>query len=292
MAYQQIRYRTAREFSERIVTALETCGAAAVTIESAGQHAHFDSANPMDPDWPEVIVSGLFPREVDPLVVQAEVERSCDRAGTPQIEWLADRDWETAWLDQYRPIQISAGLWVCPSWLAPPDPGAVNVIIDPGLAFGTGTHPTTALCLEWLATAPLKDRHVLDYGCGSGILAIAALKLGAAGAMAVDVDERALATARANAASNEVADRIEVLDPAAIPRGYTANIVLVNILADVIIELAPDLSRLTAADGTIILTGVLTTQLNSVQRAFSDSFKLHTIRRDEWCLIIGRRPMT
>ncbi len=179
---------------------------------------------------------------------------------------------------------------MCPSWTTPPDPQATNIVLDPGLAFGTGSHATTAMCLQWLAGAELVGQTVLDYGCGSGILAIAALKLGATRVIAVDIDPRALSATRDNARLNQVADaRLQILAPEQLPDDTRADIIVANILAGTIVELAPVLTRTLARGGTILLSGILESQMDKVQSAFDPGFHFAARQRDEWGLLVGRR---
>lgn len=192
-------------------------------------------------------------------------------------------------MDRYHPIKVGRGLWICPSWREPVEPDAVNVILDPGLAFGTGTHATTALCLEWLAELDLHGRQVIDYGCGSGILAVAALKLGAARAWATDLDPQALEVARENAARNQVVDRLSVCEPAQLPMGLQGDVVVANILATALVELAPMLIACTRNHGQIALSGIMAHQADDVADAYRDTFELARRNREDWVLLTGRK---
>jgi ribosomal protein L11 methyltransferase len=212
----------------------------------------------------------------------------CDPPGWT-VERLEDRLWERAWMDHFTPMRFGADLWVVPSHMEPPEPGAVNLRLDPGLAFGTGTHPTTALCLEWLAENPPRGFEVIDYGCGSGILAVAALKLGAARVHGVDNDPQALEASRTNARANDVAGGLRLSGPDE-PDPPAADLVLANILANVLIELQPRLSRATRPGGQIVLSGILNDQAGSVMAAFEDDFILEPpLQREDWVCITGMR---
>jgi ribosomal protein L11 methyltransferase len=209
----------------------------------------------------------------------------------PRIETIADRAWERVWLDDFRPTRFGRRLWVCPQGQPAPDPAAVVVDLDPGLAFGTGHHPTTALCLEWLDGTQLAGRTVLDYGCGSGILAIAALKLGAGLAIALDHDPQAIEATRANAERNGVAERMVLCLPEGLaglgPR-LPAELVVANILAGPLVELAPTLLRLLKPGGRIALSGVLAHQVGPVCAAYAAGVELGPTRlREDWALIEG-----
>ncbi|MNC84664.1 Ribosomal protein L11 methyltransferase [compost metagenome] len=189
--------------------------------------------------------------------------------------------------DQFAPIRISQRLWIVPSWHAPPDPGAINLLLDPGLAFGTGSHPTTRLCLNWLERMVRGGETVLDYGCGSGILAIAAMKLGAARADGVDIDQQALLAARANALHNRVQ---ATFHGAADAVQHPAQIVVANILAHPLIVLAPLIARLTARGGVLALAGLLAGQEEEVRAAYAPWFDFEVPGQDEgWMLLSGTR---
>lgn len=290
MSWLQISYRSKRELGGHISAVLEACGAIAVSMQNAGTDDHFDAAFPENPEWSEVYVGGLFEHGVDPESITASVVQQVGNSETQlfRVDELPDQDWTQAWSRTCRPIRITDRLWVCPSTNEPPDTDAVNIIIDPGLAFGTGTHPTTGLCLEWLANADLSGINVVDYGCGSGILAIAAVRLGAAHAWAFDIDPVALSATRYNAKRNDVDDRITVVaaDDAKV---QGADIVIANILANVIVSLATNLTALVRPRGTILLTGILDSQVKRVEKAFSGKFEFTRHRRRDWNLLVGPR---
>jgi ribosomal protein L11 methyltransferase len=268
---------------------LEACGAIAVSMENAGGDDVFDVAFPQNPEWSEVYISGLFAHGVDPERITASVVQQIGDSETQlfRIDELPEKDWTQAWLRTCRPMCITDRLWICPSSTEPPVPDAANIIIDPGLAFGTGTHPTTRLCLEWLANADLSGKQVMDYGCGSGILAIAAVKLGATHAWAVDIDPHALTATRYNAKRNHVEGRITVVasdDTSVKP----ADIVIANILANVIVSLEATLAALVCPQGTILLTGILDSQVERVCKAFLGKFEFERHRHQDWSLLVGR----
>lgn len=207
-----------------------------------------------------------------------------------KIEQLEDKDWEREWMDNFHPMLFGERLWICPSWRPVPDPEAVNVMLDPGLAFGTGTHPTTALCLQWLDGLDLRGKTVIDFGCGSGILAIAALKLGAAQAIGIDIDPQAIQASRDNAQRNGVADRLALYLPQAQPRELHADVVVANILAGPLRELAPLIIDLPRPGGFLGLSGILASQAQSGAQAYAAAFALDPVaEKDEWCRITGQR---
>ena len=190
-------------------------------------------------------------------------------------------------------MKFGQKLWICPSWREVPDPNAVNVMLDPGLAFGTGTHPTTSLCLQWLDSLDLKDKTVLDYGCGSGILAIAALKLGAKSVIGVDIDPQALQASRDNAERNHVSEQLSLFLAKDLPANLEADIVVANILAGPLKELEPNIEILVKPNGLVGLSGILATQADSVYQAYQADFQLDPIvTLDEWCRITGKKSQS
>ncbi len=290
MSWLRISYRCGRDLGDRIGERLEACGAIAVSVTNAGAEESFDAGYPGDPEWSEVYVSALFAPGTDPGTVAASVigNSGGDKCIQPlRIDELAEQDWVRAWSQDCRPTRITDRLWICPSSVEPPVADAANIIIDPGLAFGTGTHPTTRLCLQWLATADVDGKSVVDYGCGTGILAIAALMLGADHAWAIDIDRHALAAARYNARRNHVADKLTVLQSADIGL-EPVDVVIANILANVVVGLAPNLTALVQPGGTILLTGILDSQVERVRAAFSEKFEFVPHRRQDWTLLVGR----
>ncbi len=290
MPWLQIKIPAARAEADSLADALTACGALSVTIQDASDEPRLQGACEPAPLWSKNHVTGLFPAEVDARAVLAALRHALGRQDLAhELALLEDTDWARAWMAHYRPVQIAANLWVTPSWCDPPDPRAVNVVLDPGLAFGTGTHPSTALCLEWLARQPLGGCRVIDYGCGSGILAIAALKLGAAHAIGVDVDAQALDTSRENAARNGVAERYRACLPAALTSDERADVLVANILGATLVELAPELAARVAPSGRIALGGILAEQADDVRRAYAPHFALNPGERDGWVLLAGPR---
>lgn len=267
-------------------------GALSVTLADAADTPILEPLPGATPLWPEVKLSALYDPDVDREALTAAL-REALAAPTlaPRYEELADRPWEREWLKDFRPMRFGRRLWIVPGGQAlPPDAGdAIVVELDPGLAFGTGTHATTALCLEWLDGAPLAGARVFDVGCGSGILAIAALVLGAAQADAMDIDPQALLATRENAARNRVTRRLEVRDAQA-PWQSGYDVVLANILAEPLIELAPRLAAATRTHGSVVLSGLLTAQAGAVASAFEPWFDMETPReREGWAGLVGRR---
>ena len=206
-----------------------------------------------------------------------------------RIEQLEDRDWAREWLKDFKPMRFGTRLWICPTAYTPPEPDAVNLSLDPGLAFGTGTHATTALCLEWLDGHDLRDRLVVDYGCGSGILAIAAARLGAREVWAVDNDPQALVASRDNAARNGVMDRLHICLPPAFP-ALQADVLLANILAGPLVSLAQLFAACLRPGGRLVLSGILKTQEPDIRRAYQADFaELEVASKDDWIRVSGIR---
>ena len=241
--------------------------------------------------WSHTRVTGLFDAATDIQVVKQALQGLLHTNILPEcrLTALEERDWVRAWLDDFQPMRFGRRLWVVPGELTPPDPAAINLRLDPGLAFGTGTHPSTALCLEWLEGQSLTDRTVLDYGCGSGILAIAAALLGAERVWAVDIDPQALIATDCNAATNAVGQHLEIHPPEALPN-LKAEVVLANILAGPLIALAPRLAELTAPGGRLALAGLLTLQMEEVRTAYDPWFDFDQPRlREDWTLLSAVR---
>lgn len=266
--------------------ALLSAGAASITLEDAGDDPVLEPPPGATPLWPRVRIKALFDAGTDPDALRASFPAA-------SFEHIADRAWEREWLKDFRPMRFGQRLWICPGGQRPqldesvPEPCLIE--LDPGLAFGTGTHPTTALCLEWLDGAPLRGRFVVDYGCGSGVLAIAALKLGARAALAIDIDPQALIATRDNAARNDVAERLTVGGPGA-AQSAPADVLLANILAEPLLELAPALAERVAAGGTVVLSGILQSQAAPVASRYAAWFDMRPATvRDDWALLYGVR---
>lgn len=277
---------------EQLEDALLQAGALAVTLEDAGDQPVLEPAPGETPLWAHTRVTGLFDAQTDIEIVKGQLRRFLHAPILPEcrLTALEERDWVRAWMDNFHPMRFGQRLWICPTHSDPPEPTAVNIRLDPGLAFGTGTHPTTALCLDWLDGADLAGQTVLDYGCGSGILAIAAAKLDAKRVWAVDIDPQALLASDDNASENEVEDRIELADPAELPGNLRVNVLLANILAGVLVRLAPEFSRRVQSGGRLVLAGILEQHADAVQAVFTRDFTfVPPRRRGDWVLLEGTR---
>lgn len=290
MPWLQVRFPAEREQTQRLSNALEEAGAISVSIEYMGDDSWVESDWDEAPVWAHSRVTALFPEHTDMDLLLGRLRQAGVEPPVPTIDLLADEDWASSWMAHYKPLQIGARLWICPSWIAPPDPRAVNVILDPGMAFGTGDHPTTALCLEWLAEQNLNNnKDIIDYGCGSGILSIAALKLGARSALGVDIDAQALDVSRRNAVLNGVSERFTTLLPDALPVNADADIVIANILARPLVDLAPRIMACVRPGGRLALSGLLREQEDMVRPHYETRFTFERRRRGEWILLAGRK---
>jgi ribosomal protein L11 methyltransferase len=268
MSWLQAHVRIDPAHAERVEAALEAAGAVSVTLVDAADDPVLEPAPGATPLWAQVRVTGLFDGAGGADALRATLGDALDAGGALRIEPLEEKVWERAWLEHFRPMRFGRRLWVIPGGqTAELAEGDVAVVLDPGLAFGTGTHATTALCLEWLDSLDLAGRRLIDVGCGSGILAVAALKLGAAQAVAIDHDPQALLATRENAARNGVADRLTVIGADA-PPPEPADVVVANILAGTLIDLAPRILAMVRPGGRLALSGILADQAEAVATAY------------------------
>jgi len=278
--------------AEELGDALTGNGAVSVTFQDTHDNPVFEPLPGETRLWGDTDVIGLFDAETNMPDVIKGLERHplLNPGFRYKIEQIEDKDWEREWMDNFHPMRFGQRLWICPSWRDIPDPDAVNVMLDPGLAFGTGTHPTTALCLTWLDGLDLIGKTVIDFGCGSGILAIAALKLGAAKAIGIDIDPQAIQASRDNALRNGVSERLSLYLPHQQPDKLSADVVVANILAGPLRELAPLISILPVTGGHLGLSGILASQASGVSEAYQETFILDPIaEKEEWCRITGIR---
>jgi ribosomal protein L11 methyltransferase len=297
MPWLELSITTRAADQERIELALEEVGALAITLldadaDTPNERAVLEPGVGEMPLWGELVLSALFAADVDRAGLLAVLGDLAPDLSPERIAFrdVADEDWTRAWMDQFEPMRFGERLWIYPSTIEPPvDTHAAIVRLDPGLAFGTGTHPTTALCLEWLDGIDLRNRSVLDYGCGSGVLAIAALKLGAARVIGVDNDPQALAASRDNAGRNGVADKLELVDAADFV-GIAVDVLVANILAGPLGELAPRFAACVKPGGALALSGILHGQEDELLPRYRDAFRdLVVTRREDWVRIDGVR---
>jgi len=291
MPWLQLILNATANNAERLSELLTEAGAIAVTLRDRGAAPLYEPAPGTVPLWQDTEVVGLFSdaAALDAAMVQLRAALGVDAASETRVEPLEDRDWVRAGRAGFAPTCFGGRLWICPSWSPIPEPDAVNVILDPGLAFGTGTHATTALCLDWIANANVNDTEVIDYGCGSGILAIAAARLGARCVWVVDNDPQALHATNENAALNGVQEQVITSTPAYLPP-LQADMLLANILAGPLLELAPRLASLVRTGGDIVLSGILNDQAQPVRSAYAQWFDMGpAMEREGWVRLHGTR---
>jgi ribosomal protein L11 methyltransferase len=291
MPWLQLRLAIAPEQAEGLEDALLGVGAVSVTFMDAEDQPIFEPDLGTTPLWSHTHLLALFEDDVEEANLLAHLQLLIGgQLPSYQLERIEDQDWERSWMDSFHPMRFGHRLWIVPSWHQAPEPGAVNLLLDPGLAFGTGTHPTTALCLEWLDSQPLDGLDVLDFGCGSGILAIAAMLLGARQAIGTDIDVQALEASRDNANRNGIAaERFPLYLPEHLPNGQ-ADVVVANILAGPLVSLASQIIERVKPGGRLALSGVLAEQADEVRAAYSEVFDLDpTAEKDGWVRITGTR---
>ena len=293
MSWIQVRLNTTSDHAERLEDLLLEAGASAVTLQDAEDQPVYEPELGTTPLWNHTVVIGLFDAltPVDNVIPFLKEQAGLDPFPEHKVELVEDKDWEREWMTHFHPMQFGERLWVCPSWKPVPNPKAVNLMLDPGLAFGTGTHPTTALCLRWLDQhAHVAGKEVIDYGCGSGILAIAALLLGAKSTIGVDLDPQALEATLDNASRNNIsAEKLQVFLPDDEP-SEPADIVLANILAAPLTQLAPKLAELTKAGGSITLSGILSEQSEEVRQTYQQWFDMAPADIfDGWAMLSGTK---
>lgn len=292
MPWLQLTLECGQDQAAAAEAALDRLGAISVTLSDAADEPLLEPAPGETLLWNRLRVTGLFEADADETRLRLELRRSLHLSDPANVraEIIQDQDWERVWLRDFKPMSFGSRLWVCPGGqrsLCPDD--AIVLELDPGLAFGTGSHPTTALCLDWLASADLRDRRVIDYGCGSGILSVAALALGADEVIAVDHDPQALTATRDNALKNHCQMRLRVVSPDQTP-DVKADVLVANILAGTLIDLAETLAGLVKSGGRIGLSGILTEQATAVRACYQRFFELNTPRlQGDWVLLEGIR---
>ncbi len=289
MAWIQFIFDSTADAADHLADLLSECGATAVTFQDNKDQPIYEPEIGTTPLWAATNVIALFDAETDANLIIQLLTGMLTPEAVPnyRIEAVEDKDWVREWMDNFHPMHFGDRLWICPSWHTPPQQDAVNIMLDPGLAFGTGTHPTTALCLNWLDQADVKDKVVIDYGCGSGILAIAAALLGAKKVIGVDTDPQALEATQANAQRNGVT--IATYLPDDCP-DIACDLLLANILADPLQSLANRLANLTKDDATIVLSGILDIQAEDVSNSYQTWFDMQApVLKDEWIRLVGQK---
>lgn len=288
MPWLQLTFYSTKDDAENLAELLNECGAAAVTMQDAADQPLYEPPPGTTPLWQRTNVVGLFDESFHAETILQQL-KGLWQGNLPEYhsETLEDQVWERAWMDNFKPMRFGKRLWIVPSWSEPPENDAVNILLDPGLAFGTGTHPTTRLCLEWLDAHDVTNLRIIDYGCGSGILAIAAALLGAESVVGVDNDPQALIATMENARRNEVTPRITCYLPKETPPS-PVPLLLANILAGPLIELAPRLAALVQDNGSIVLSGILPEQADTVAAAYREWFDMQpALEHDGWIRLEG-----
>ncbi|TSA50616.1 MAG: 50S ribosomal protein L11 methyltransferase [Nitrosomonadales bacterium] len=293
MPWQSLRIEAGGDNAERLSDALMALGALSVSIEDADAETGMEQpifGEPGTPPslWQHNVVSALFDLGAAPEQILQEVEAATGLHHLRYtIEQVAEQDWVRLTQSQFDPIRIRDDLWIVPSWHTAPQPGAINIVLDPGLAFGTGSHPTTHLCLSWLADNLKRGETVLDYGCGSGILAIAAKMLGAGATIGMDIDPQAMEASRNNAEQNKVSVRFMLADALT---DITSDIVVANILTSPLKMLAPVLAQACRQGGRIALSGILQEQAGEVCAVYAQWFDMRApVNMENWVLLTGSK---
>ncbi|WP_019895637.1 50S ribosomal protein L11 methyltransferase [Hydrogenovibrio halophilus] len=271
MAWIQIKTTVQESLAEPLSDAFSEAGAASVTFADAADQPIFEPELGTTPIWANTEVVALFDADVIPEAILDQVLADPALPESPglvkngfSIEPLEDKDWVRAWMDAFEPMRFGERLWIVPSWHQPPQPDAVNLMLDPGMAFGTGTHPTTALCLQWLDAQPPQNLTVIDYGCGSGVLALAAKKLGAKQVSGTDIDPQAIRASRDNAERNQADIAFDLVADFEARQPARADLVIANILAGPLKSLLPNFRALLQPGATLVLSGLLTTQADDL----------------------------
>ena len=292
--WQELSYTANKDQVDALEDWLFAAGAISITLEDDADQPLLEPGPRETPLWDAVRLTALFPGDMDlqPLLDTIPPQPVLETPRAPVM--VIDQEWTRVWEEQFHPLRMGARLWICPSWTPPPDPNAINILLDPGLAFGTGTHPTTAMCLRAIDAGLSEGQRIIDYGCGSGILGISAARLGAATVLAVDNDPQAIAASLYNAAKNQVCEATfsAVLPDDASLRGALASAdwVVANILAAPLIDLAPNLMLLMAPGGRLLLAGLLSNQVEAVVAAYAPTVKLEVVDQvEDWVLLAGRR---
>ena len=295
MNWIQVRANVTPDTAEATEESLMAAGASAVTMQDAEDQPIFEPKLGTTPLWRHTIVTGLFSADDDieqALNIAANVYAGLSQKPAPEfmVEILENEDWTRKWIENFKPIQFGKKLWVCPSWCSAPDPDAVNLLLDPGLAFGTGTHPTTSLCLQWLDQTDLKGKTLVDYGCGSGILGIAAILLGAKKVIAIDNDPQALQSTLDNAKRNNVpSTQLLTYLPEDKPE-LEADILIANILAQPLYDLRDQMSALLKPTGLIAMSGILEHQSEHLQQHYANQYSIDPSACEEgWVRLSGKK---
>jgi len=292
MAWWQISVQCSDEELEHTEAHFLSLGAVSITLCDARDDPIYEPLPGDTPVWQHSIMTGLFEhsQQIEVLYNKLLELLPDHQAASVDRSTLEDQDWERVHLQHFKPIRCADNLWIVPSWLQPPDPAAINIQLDPGLAFGTGSHPTTALCLAWMAHNNFNNQSVIDYGCGSGILSIAACKLGAKQVFGVDIDPQAVDASLDNARRNGIDPDLLQVSLASNFDSGRVDLLIANILAGPLVELAPKFASMIKFGGKILLSGILKTQLNDIKCVYQSYFDLDPESvLEDWARITGTR---
>ena len=292
MAWWQLSVQCRADELEATEDSLLALGAVSITLSDAQDEPIYEPLPGDTPVWQDSIITGMFDakQELEDLYDHLLKLLPDHQVATARMTILEEQDWERVHLQHFNPIQCADNLWVVPSWLEPPDPAAINIRLDPGLAFGTGSHPTTALCLDWMAHEDLNHQSVIDYGCGSGILSIAAAKLGAKQVFGVDIDPQAVDASLENSRRNGIKPDLLHISLSSKLDIDKVDLLIANILSGPLVVLAPKFADMIKPGGKILLSGILKTQVNDIKCAYQSWFDLdpESIRED-WVRVTGTR---
>ena len=289
----KVEIEVPRALADEYSDLLQKAGALAVTMEAADDEKIYESYSRHAPQWQQQRLTGLFAAtvELQQILNLLANEGSQALRFPPRVSRLAEQNWNEAWKSQIQPVHVAHQFWICPSWHTAPPQADTVLTLDPGLAFGTGSHATTRLCLQWISERSWNHKRVLDYGCGSGILAIATLLFGAAYALGVDIDAQAIQSSLGNAGNNGVAERFDCVLVENQESGQCFDVVFANILCDALLQLAPQLDAAVKKSGVLLLSGILEEQSAAIKSAYQ-GFEFEQRTDDGWVLLIGRRCQT
>ncbi|MET1256843.1 50S ribosomal protein L11 methyltransferase [Aliikangiella maris] len=292
MPWLQLKLTTTKTYADAVGDELMMLGGLSVTLEDAADNPIYEPAPGETPLWNDIQMMVLFDAQINTDEVLAVWQENpfSEFTAHEKFEQVEDKDWVREWISRFEPMKFGERLWICPSWQPVPDETAVNVLLDPGLAFGTGTHPTTSLCLQWLDQADLHNKTVIDFGCGSGILAVAALKLGASKVYAVDIDPQAITATSENAKRNGVLDERLIIGQPEILGDVVVDVLVANILAGPLESLAEQISSHCGSHAKIALSGLLNHQVESVSQTYSTWFDMQQAENlQEWSRLTGTK---
>lgn len=278
ISWQQLHIQCEKSQTELAEALLLEHNAISISLDDAGDQPLFEPLPGESPLWDDVVITALFSDDINLEEISQDIAQQITATRVWQSQ-LDDKDWEREWMKHYQPIECANNLWIIPKWLTPPNPNATNILMDPGLAFGTGYHATTRLCIDWLTEQDLSDKVVIDYGCGSGILAIVALKLGAKQVYAVDIDPQAVLATNQNAKRNDVENALQAFLPQEFEKFLAQNplqadMITANILAKPLIQFAPYFASLLKTSGKIVLAGLIENQVADVKNAYQPFFDM------------------